>query len=72
MQIETIGNNAGILWNILNGQDDKMEISKLKKESKLDDKQFWAATGWLAREGKLVYSSEKKGKKEVEFYALAK
>lgn len=72
MQIEMIGSNAGVLWNILNAQDDKMEIAKLKKESKLSDAQFWASTGWLAKEGKLIYSSEKKGKKTVEYYTLVK
>lgn len=72
MQIELIGSNAGILWNALNAQDDKMEITKLKKESGLTDAQFWAAAGWLAKESKLIHSAEKKGKKTVEFYALVK
>ena len=73
MQIDLIGNNAGILWNILNEQqENKMEITKLKKESGLTDAQFWASAGWLAKEGKLVFSSEKKGKKTVEFYQLVK
>ena len=71
MQIDLIGNNAGILWNILHAQNDKMEITKLKKESALSDAQFWAAAGWLAKEGKLICSSEKKGKKSVDFYTLA-
>lgn len=67
-----IGSNAGILWNTLNAQENKtMEIAKLKKETKLTDAQFWAAAGWLAKEGKLIYSSEKKGKKNVESYSLA-
>ena len=73
MQIEMIGSNAGILWNILNAQEDgNMEIAKMKKESKLSDAQFWAAAGWLAKEGKLTYSSEKKGKKSMDFYTLVK
>ena len=72
MQIELIGSNAGILWNALNAQDDKMEITKLKKASGLTDAQFWAATGWLAKEGKLIHSSEQKGKRTIEFYTLVK
>ena len=72
MDIQLIGSNAGILWNALNAQDDKMEITKLKKETGLTDAQFWAAAGWLAKEGKLIHSSEKKGKKTVEFYQLVK
>ena len=72
MQIDLIGSNAGVLWNILNAQQEKMEITKLKKESKLTDAQFWAAAGWLAKEGKLLHSTEKKGKKDVDFYTLIK
>jgi len=72
MEIQLIGENAGILWNVLNAQENKtMEISKFKKETKLNDAQFWAAAGWLAKEGKLVHSAEKKGKKTVETYRLA-
>ena len=72
MQIELIGSNAGIIWNALNAQDDKMEIAKLKKETGLTDAQFWAAAGWLAKEGKLIHTAEKKGKKTIEFYTLVK
>ena len=72
MQIELIGSNAGILWNILNAQDDKMEITKLKKESGLTDAQFWAAAGWLAKEGKLIHTAEKVGRRNVESYTLVK
>ena len=57
--VEQIGNNAGILWNILNEQDNKMEVAKLKK-----------AIGWLAREEKLVITNEKKGKKTTSYIAL--
>ena len=67
-----LGIFLSILWNILNAQDDKMEINKLKKESGLTDAQFWAAAGWLAKEGKLIYSSEKKGRKNIESYQLVK
>ena len=73
MQIELIGSNAGVLWNALNAQDDnKMEIAKLKKECGLTDAQFWAAAGWLAKEGKLVHSVEKVGRRNVESYTLVK
>lgn len=67
-----IGSNAGILWNILNAKDDKMEITKLKKESGLTDAQFWAAAGWLAKEGKLIHTTEKVGRRNVESYTLVK
>lgn len=68
--VEQIGNNAGILWNILNEQDNKMEVAKLKKDSALSETEFWAAIGWLAREDKLVITNEKKGKKTTSYIAL--
>lgn len=71
MQVELIGSGAGVLWNILHTHGEKMEISQLKKESKLSDANFWASAGWLAKEGKLLHSSEKKGRRMLEFYALA-
>lgn len=70
MDKELIGKNAGILWTLLNGKKNE-EVSKLKKESKLSDAEFWAAIGWLSREDKLVCSTEKKGRKTLSFLALA-
>ena len=70
MEQSLIGKNAGILWTILQGKENE-EVSKLKKESKLNDAEFWAAIGWLSREGKLVCTEEKKGRKTSTFYALA-
>ena len=52
MEINNIGNNAGILWNALN-TNGKMTEAKLKKESGLASADFYTALGWLAREGKL-------------------
>ena len=70
MEQSLIGKNAGILWTILQGKENE-EVSKLKKESKLSDAEFWAAIGWLSREGKLVCTEEKKGRKTMTFFALA-
>lgn len=69
MEQSLIGKNAGSLWTLLHGSE-KVEVLKLKKESHLGDAEFWAAIGWLSREDKLVLSSEKKGRKNVEFYSL--
>ena len=69
MEQELIGKNAGILWNLLNGKKIE-EVSKLKKESKLNDAEFWSAIGWLSREGKLVSTTEKKGRKNICLFSL--
>lgn len=52
MNVETIGNWAGLVWVALNEQG-KIGIKALKKATKLKEKEIYAAIGWLAREGKV-------------------
>ena len=69
MEINNIGNNAGVVWNVLNANG-KMTETKLKKESGLASAEFYTALGWLAREGKLNVVVETRCGKECEYYAL--
>lgn len=69
MEINNIGNNAGVIWNALN-TNGKMSESKLKKETGLASAEFYTALGWLAREGKLNLEVEVKGAKTCEYYSL--
>ena len=69
MEINNIGNNAGLIWNALNANG-KMTEAKLKKESGLASADFYTALGWLAREGKLNVGVETKGSKTCEYYTL--
>ena len=69
MEISNIGNNAGLVWNALNSNG-KMTETKLKKETGLASAEFFAAIGWLAREGKLNVETEVKGAKTCEYYSL--
>ncbi|MBQ3207508.1 MAG: winged helix-turn-helix domain-containing protein [Bacteroidales bacterium] len=69
MEINNIGNNAGIIWNALNANG-KMTETKLKKESGLASADFYAALGWLAREGKLNMITETRCGKDCEYYTL--
>ena len=69
MEINNIGNNAGLVWNALNSNG-KMTETKLKKETGLASAEFFAALGWLAREGKLNVETEVKGAKTCEYYSL--
>ena len=49
-----IGENAGIVWNIL--KDNRhWEYDNLKKISGLSDRALNAALGWLAREDKIDF-----------------
>ena len=63
MNIETIGINAGSVWNALN-QADALGIKQLKKVTKLKDKEVYAALGWLAREGKVNINVDPEDAKE--------
>lgn len=69
MEINNIGNNAGLVWNALN-TNGRMTETKLKKETALAGADFYAALGWLAREGKLNVEVEVKGAKSCEYYSL--
>ena len=69
MEINNIGNDAGLVWNALNSNG-KMTETKLKKETGLASAEFFAALGWLAREGKLNVETEVKGAKTCEYYSL--
>ncbi|MDR1743295.1 MAG: winged helix-turn-helix domain-containing protein [Dysgonamonadaceae bacterium] len=57
--IEKIGSNAGKVWSLLDGAGRK-EVKELKKASKLTEKDLYAALGWLAREGKVLFEEAEK------------
>lgn len=52
MNVETIGSWAGLVWNALNAAE-SLTFKQVKKETKLKEKELYAAIGWLGREGKL-------------------
>ena len=58
--IEIIGTNAGLVWNVLN-ENGQLSVKDVKKATKIkSEKDVYAALGWLAKEGKLVFE-EKEG-----------
>ncbi|MBD5321639.1 MAG: winged helix-turn-helix domain-containing protein [Duncaniella sp.] len=62
MNTETIGFNAGLVWAALN-EAETVDTKQLKKMAKLkNDRELYAALGWLAREGKLVFQPGEDGK----------
>lgn len=52
--LEKIGIDAGRVWSILN-EAGSITVKEVKKAAKMTDKEIYAAIGWLAREGKLVF-----------------
>lgn len=61
MDKNSIGNNAGIVWRLLNGKQGRMRYEELKRESGLSDRELNAAIGWLAREDKILFEMNKDG-----------
>lgn len=64
MNSSTIGANAGAVWQVLNAAE-AMGIKQLKKDTKLKDKELFAAIGWLAREGKIMIDTDPADPKEL-------
>ena len=62
--VETIGTWAGLVWNALN-ENEVLGNKEIKKVTKLEDKELYAAIGWLAREGKLNIAESEDGKELV-------
>lgn len=54
-----IGENAGILWRLLNTDAQKRwEYSEIKALTGFDDSELGSAIGWLAREDKIEFELE--------------
>ena len=49
-----IGENAGLIWNALQGG--ALTLKALKKSTKLKNDELYLALGWLAREGKVSFA----------------
>ena len=64
MNTDTIGANAGAIWQVLNAAE-AMGTKQIKKDTKLTDKELYAAIGWLAREGKIMIASNPDDAKEL-------
>ncbi|MBQ2291923.1 MAG: winged helix-turn-helix domain-containing protein [Paludibacteraceae bacterium] len=54
MIISKIGENAGLIWNALQGG--ALTLKALKKATKLKNDELYLALGWLAREGKVSFT----------------
>ena len=72
MNIQSIGESAGIVWKVLHGDNRKWEYQELKQVTGLRDRELNSAIGWLAREGKIQFDeSLNKDKQSLEeFYKL--
>ncbi len=69
MNIATIGENAGIIWRLLDNNK-KWEYNELKTASGLSDRDINAAIGWLARENKIQFQTDNSNDKEYLYLEL--
>ena len=53
MLLEKIGQNAGLVWTVL--ENGELNIKTVKKITKLTERDLNMALGWLAREGKIRF-----------------
>ena len=70
MNIQSIGESAGIIWNLLQRESRKWDYQEIKQATGLSDRIINAAIGWLAREGKLSIEETKVGRRNVLYIEL--
>lgn len=70
MNIQSIGESAGIIWNLLQSESRKWDYQEIKQTTGLSDRIINAAIGWLAREGKLSIEETKVGRRNVLYIEL--
>lgn len=56
MKTELIGKNAGVVWRTLH--NNRYSWEELLRATQLDSLDLACAIGWLAREGKVLFSPE--------------
>ena len=59
INVENIGNWAGLVWNALNDAKKALYLKDLRKVTKLKVNEMHCALGWLAKEGKLEFAEGK-------------
>ena len=57
MDKHIIGENAGTLWQLLNEDNRKWELTEIKEATGFDDMELASAIGWLAREDKIQFET---------------
>ena len=70
MNTQSIGESAGIIWNLLQSESRKWDYQEIKQATGLSDRIINAAIGWLAREGKLSIEETKVGRRNVLYIEL--
>ncbi len=64
MDKNSIGINAGRVWQLLSAENKQWEYEELKRELKISDRELNTAIGWLAREDKIQFYEDKSAHKD--------
>ena len=67
MDKHIIGENAGVIWRLLNNGE-RWEYESLKAASGLSDRDLNLAIGWLARENKIFFELFEQSKDQDKEY----
>ena len=70
MDKHIIGENAGTLWQLLNEDNRKWELTEIKEATGFDDMELASAIGWLDREDKIQFELNKTGGKAYIYLML--
>lgn len=70
MDVQSIGESAGVIWRLLQGTHRKWDYDEIKRTTGLPDRMINAAIGWLAREGKLNMDDTTMGERHVLYIEL--
>ena len=70
MDKHIIGENAGTLWQLLNEDNRKWELTEIKEATGFDDMELASAIGWLAREDQKKFELNKNGGKDYIYLML--
>lgn len=57
MDKNSIGVNAGIIWQLMYSENRSWSMEELKIRTRLSDKELAASIGWLARENKIEFET---------------
>jgi hypothetical protein len=56
--VESIGQAAGLIWQMLSKAKDPVNVTDVPKRTKLTSQLAYQGMGWLAREGKLEFQQK--------------
>ena len=70
MDVQSIGESAGVIWRLLEGEHRKWDYNEIKKATVLHDRQFNSSIVLLSRDCKLCIYDTTIGKKRVLYIEL--